>query len=339
MAHLALPTFRALIPSPSSYPHRSRRACCPLMRLAPFLHPPRRRRRKALIIALSYKGTGTATELRSAHADGAKLVELLAERGFSRDDVTLFKDGGPGGVKPTAENIRREIKAFVRGARCGDDFVFAFLGHGKQQPNSDGTELDGMDEAIVGVDGQIMLDDELYKALVKPLPSGAMLTILMDCCSSGTVIDLPYLTECTSNGSMRRDVHQLRPTIWTKLDNMFTAPRSRFGFGPRVTCISACRDGEAAWEFSGKSSYTLIDLVVPILRYNTTADMTYEALLQKLHAKFGDISLKAAMLKEHKRQHPQLSANHRKASCAIFSFCRRTTTHIAVSGTFRMHHA
>lgn len=332
MAHFVLPTFRALIPSSTPQP---RRACCPCMYLAPFLHPRRRHRRKALIIALSYKGTGTGPELRSAHADGTKLAELLVERGFACDDVKLLKDDGSG-VKLTAANILREIKAFIRGARCGDDFVFAFIGHGKQQRNTDGTELDGMDEAIVGVDGEIVLDDDMYKALVKPLPSGVMLTILMDCCTSGTVIDLPYLTECTSDGSVLRDVPQLRPSIWRRLECLLTA-ESRFG--PRVTCISACRDGETAWEFSGKSSYTLIDLVVPILRYNAAADMTYEALLQKLHAKFGDISLKAAMLKEHKRQHPQLSANHTKASSATFSFSRSTTTHIEVTGMLHMRHA
>merc|ERR1711862_592252 len=39
--------------------------------------------------------------------------------------------------------------------------------------------------------GQI-LDDELYEHLVCAMPPGSTLTCLMDCCHSGTVLDLPY---------------------------------------------------------------------------------------------------------------------------------------------------
>ena len=39
--------------------------------------------------------------------------------------------------------------------------------------------------------GQIT-DDELFKILVKDLPEGCKLTAVMDCCHSGTGLDLPY---------------------------------------------------------------------------------------------------------------------------------------------------
>jgi Caspase domain len=58
-----------------------------------------------------------------------------------------------------------------------------------------GEEEDGYDETIVPVDydsaGQIR-DDDLYQSLVCALPSGAHLVALMDCCHSGSVLDLPY---------------------------------------------------------------------------------------------------------------------------------------------------
>jgi Caspase domain len=58
-----------------------------------------------------------------------------------------------------------------------------------------GEEEDGYDETIVPVDydsaGQIR-DDDLYQNLVCALPSGAHLVALMDCCHSGSVLDLPY---------------------------------------------------------------------------------------------------------------------------------------------------
>jgi hypothetical protein len=40
--------------------------------------------------------------------------------------------------------------------------------------------------------GQIR-DDDLFKTLVAPMPAGASLTCVMDCCHSGTVLDLPYV--------------------------------------------------------------------------------------------------------------------------------------------------
>ena len=51
------------------------------------------------------------------------------------------------------------------------------------------------DETLIPVHfqraGQIR-DDDLLKHLVKPMSAGVTMTCLMDCCHSGTVLDLPY---------------------------------------------------------------------------------------------------------------------------------------------------
>lgn len=36
-------------------------------------------------------------------------------------------------------------------------------------------------------------DDDLYELLIKNLPDGVHMVCLMDCCHSGTILDLPYL--------------------------------------------------------------------------------------------------------------------------------------------------
>jgi hypothetical protein len=58
-----------------------------------------------------------------------------------------------------------------------------------------GDEEDGYDETLIPVDfqkqGQIR-DDDLLRILVRPMKEGVTMTCLMDCCHSGTVLDLPY---------------------------------------------------------------------------------------------------------------------------------------------------
>ena len=68
-------------------------------------------------------------------------------------------------------------------------------GHGGKLRDDNGDEKDGYDETLVPVDynttGQIR-DDDLYKILVAPMAEGVFATCVMDCCHSGTVLDLPY---------------------------------------------------------------------------------------------------------------------------------------------------
>jgi hypothetical protein len=54
---------------------------------------------------------------------------------------------------------------------------------------------DGFDECLIPVNYKqagFIRDDDLYTALVGPMARGVTITSLMDCCHSGTVLDLPY---------------------------------------------------------------------------------------------------------------------------------------------------
>lgn len=71
-----------------------------------------------------------------------------------------------------------------------------YSGHGTQIRDTNGDEADGFDEALVPYDytsAGCILDDELFRIVVRPLRDGVTLTSLMDCCHSGTILDLPYL--------------------------------------------------------------------------------------------------------------------------------------------------
>src|SRR4051812_6390736 len=72
--------------------------------------------------------------------------------------------------------------------------------------DTNGDEADGYDEVILPCDYKsagYILDDDLYNVLVKRIPYGTRLTAVMDCCHSGTGMDLPYVHEATA-GTTRK---------------------------------------------------------------------------------------------------------------------------------------
>jgi len=162
-------------------------------------------RRRALLIGINYPGT--KAELRGCANDAINMKRLLIQNGFQDDSthMLLLSDnqsatgGGRWGGSnksslPTAANIRRGMQWLVHNASQGDVLFFHFSGHGAQVPDKTGMESDGYNETILPSDyknsGQIC-DDEIWGTLVYPLLAGVKLTAVMDCCHSGTGMDLP----------------------------------------------------------------------------------------------------------------------------------------------------
>jgi hypothetical protein len=73
------------------------------------------------------------------------------------------------------------------------------------------------DETILPTDykraGQIV-DDELNEKLVKPLMAGVTLHALMDCCHSGTALDLPYRVKDSGGGKFQWKVRPIKAGYW-----------------------------------------------------------------------------------------------------------------------------
>lgn len=84
----------------------------------------------------------------------------------------------------------------MQGCQPGDSLVFHFSGHGSQQRNYTGDEIDGYDETLCPLDFEtqgMIVDDEINATMVKPLPHGVRLHAIIDACHSGTMLDLPFL--------------------------------------------------------------------------------------------------------------------------------------------------
>lgn len=152
-------------------------------------------RHRALLIGINY--FGTRAQLRGCINDVKNVHSLLTETyGWDPRNIrTLTDDSRSRSSMPTRANIEAAMKWLVHGAQPGDSYFFSFSGHGAQQPDPHGYEEDGMNETILPVDFKtagMISDDIISEIMVRHLPEGVRLTAVMDCCHSGTGLDLPY---------------------------------------------------------------------------------------------------------------------------------------------------
>eukprot|EP00903_Cladosiphon_okamuranus_P020246 g18581.t1 len=152
---------------------------------------------RALLIGINYVGNGTA-ELKGCHNDVEQMRDYIAEHGYpaAGPNLKIVADDEKHEA-PTKANILASIKWLVQGAKPGDSLFMHYSGHGGTVRDSvtNGDEADKRDETMVPADfvlsGQIR-DDEILAELVLPLPEGVVLSVVMDCCHSGSILDLPY---------------------------------------------------------------------------------------------------------------------------------------------------
>ncbi|KAF9999181.1 Ca(2+)-dependent cysteine protease [Entomortierella chlamydospora] len=169
-------------------------------------------RKKALFVGINY--FGQQSELRGCINDVKNIKSFIMQNfGFTEENsLTLTDDQQDPTRIPTHANILAAMEWLVRDAQPNDSFFFHYSGHGGQIADEDGDEDDGYDETIYPVDHQtagVIVDDTMHKILVHPLPAGCRLTAIMDCCHSGSALDLPYIYSTTGtvkDGNILADV-------------------------------------------------------------------------------------------------------------------------------------
>ncbi|KAI0805300.1 peptidase C14, caspase domain-containing protein, partial [Xylaria sp. FL0064] len=120
---------------------------------------------------------------------------------------------------PTGANILAAINWLVTRNQPGDILWLSYSGHGSQLRNEDGDRPSGFDDTICPVDflenGQIT-STTLHRAIVSPMNSECRLTILFDCCHSGSACELPYVYRPDVDGNVnlvdtiKQGVHLIR---------------------------------------------------------------------------------------------------------------------------------
>ena len=137
--------------------------------------------KKALCIGINnYPGTGM--DLQGCVNDANDWAAELAARGFKV--ASLLDD------QATKAAMLKAMGDLIGKASKGDTLVITFSGHGTYQPDTDGDETDGLDEALCPYDlqtkGEALTDDEI-RNLFLTRKSGVRIVLISDSCHSGTV--------------------------------------------------------------------------------------------------------------------------------------------------------
>ncbi|MGB7631572.1 MAG: caspase family protein [Candidatus Deferrimicrobium sp.] len=229
--------------------------------------------KKALLVGIN-RYPDPRNELKGCVNDVRQVEETLKTRyGFPGDgNMRILTD-----ARATTKAILDGLAWLAAGASPGDSLVFHSSGHGSQVPDRNGDETtDRLDEILCPYDldwDHPLTDDDLADACAN-IPQGALLTVILDCCHSGT---------CLREFAPDRQRFFPHPESPHSAKQRPRRPARRFGVSVTRTnavLIAACRDDQTsadAWidgGYHGAHTYHLCAALATGAR-----DLTYRALV------------------------------------------------------------
>ena len=242
---------------------------------------------RSLHIGIDYVGTGS--ELHGCVNDAENISEYLVSRGLvDASNSVILREA------KCSDILRALFSLAAETTRENVSNVFiSFSGHGTYITDYSGDELDGRDECICPSDyatAGVLRDDEMND-IFSFFNKDTSITLLMDCCHSGSCMDLPYryLSRTSVVQECSGDCH------------------------PRLTMISGCADqqtsadayDEGRREYTGAMTSSLLD--------------SLKVEPELLKDAFGLLTCMRVLLVERKMtQVPQLSTSAPATSTAPF---------------------
>jgi hypothetical protein len=141
--------------------------------------------KKALLVGIN-RYPDPRNELKGCVNDVRQMAETLNCRfGFSGGaNLRILTD-----ARATTKAILDGLAWLTTGASPGDSLVFHYSGHGSQVPDRNGDETGDREDEILcpyDLDWDHPLTDDDLAAACGHVPQGALLTVILDCCHSGT---------------------------------------------------------------------------------------------------------------------------------------------------------
>ncbi|MGA7949372.1 MAG: caspase family protein [Thiobacillaceae bacterium] len=151
--------------------------------------------KKALLVGINqYKIPGA--NLRGCVNDVANMQAVLTQYyGFSATDMTVLTD-----YDATTKAMQAGIVKLLKGAKKGDVLVLHYSGHGSNVPDKNGDEADHRDEILcpTDLDWYDPLLDDWLRSTFDTLSESVNLTVIMDCCHSGSNTRALYQPDAVS---------------------------------------------------------------------------------------------------------------------------------------------
>lgn len=205
--------------------------------------------KKALLIGINY--IGTPNQLNGCINDVQNLKDLIVP---VDTEIKMLTDtvGNSADNLPTAANILSGLN-WLCDVNPGDKILFQYSGHGSYTVDTSGDESDNRDELIVPLDYSTagMISDDTLRQILSKLPEGVQLFVVMDCCHSGTNLDLKYSYQRNSEGKVVQKTYK-----YSELP-------------AEIVCVAGCKDSQTSadtvepdvltgkWEAQGALSYAI----------------------------------------------------------------------------------
>jgi len=151
--------------------------------------------KKALLIGINYNNDNNKNDdLNGCENDMNRLSQWINDNCFFNEKDIKKLDS----KTATRENMENEIRELVKFANTNknSEIWFSYSGHGTHYFSS--FEKDNQDEIICPSDyntSGFISDNWLRNEFLNKLPSDCKMFVLMDCCHSGSNMDLPYYLE------------------------------------------------------------------------------------------------------------------------------------------------
>ncbi|MFN8574693.1 MAG: caspase family protein [Gemmatimonadaceae bacterium] len=194
-------------------------------------------------------------QLNGCVNDVKLLQEILAEQyGFPREQMTLLTN-----AEATRDAILAAFDALVAATGKDDVVVVHYAGHGSQMTDLEGDEPSGRDSTMVPCDSagwqgqnRDITDDEIALKLEALGGKTSFITLIFDCCHSGTItrdVGAPKARSLPPDTRSKEELLKFREPVPIPTQGE-PGPSGWMAIADKYVLIAGCRDDESSYEYT-----------------------------------------------------------------------------------------
>lgn len=161
--------------------------------------------KRALLIGINYV-EDPINELFGCINDVLNIEKKLRTTNPECKEYRILSDDSTNPLlKPTRKNIIDGINWLIKNLKEGESVFFHYSGHGGLTLDTSGDEKSKFDSCIYPINKnkvEMIKDDELRAFLVNKIPKGCKCFAVLDCCHSGSALDLRYIFSAPKYGEL-----------------------------------------------------------------------------------------------------------------------------------------